>query len=534
MKKKSIKLALSAVTLGVLCLGYAGVKAYVANQEKKESEAEELEAEDVALFSASAETLESVDFFIDEKEVTFDYDSTDDLWTKRDEAAFPVNQDKLSEVAGAISGMNAERVLDDVENLVEYGLDSPQNTIFVKAGEDEITLRVGDYNEGVSQYYVTKDEDDSTVYLVAEALIEPFLGDLYDYAQGETFPSIQSANINSLEVSEKSNSYTVSQDEETSLWNVSADGKEEKADSAKATSLMSSFVALEYNDFVDYDCTDLEQYGLENSYAVITVDYTEEEETEAVEEDADVEDTVEEDDIVDGTADTEEGVETDTQETTEDTEDADADTEEDTEDAEDAEPVMVDKQLILYVGDQAEESTRYVRMEGSNEIYTISEELLSSVLGKTAEDFWDLSLGYTALEQTNHIEISYTDEDHTIDVSRETTEDEDGETQEEVTYLLDGDALDSETLFRTFYNKLTNMTAQRVLTEEYTPEADVEMVTKVTDLSGNVVEAHFYSYDTNFYAVVIDERVYLVNKVNVKDMFDAYESFLNGGEDTEE
>lgn len=506
MKKKSVRLLTSVVALGVLGAGYAGVRYYVKTEEKKESEAEEKEAEDISIFSAPAENLESVKFFVDEKEVTFDYDKEGDLWTRRDEAAFPVNQDKLSEAAGAVSSLNAERVLEDVENLAEYGLDSPQNTVTVDAGEENLTMRIGDYNEGVSQYYVACGDDDSTVYLVAGALVEPFLGDLYDYAQKEEFPAIDSSNISSVQVDMKENSYALKYKEEDSLWEVSANESVEKADSAKASGVTSSVSALEYFDFVDYQCTDLEKYGLKEPYATITVDYKEEEEAEETEKSED-----------------ETSAEENAEETSEETSSE--------EETEEAEPVMLDKQLVIYIGDQGEEETRYAALEGSDDIYTISEELLAPILDETAESFWDLSLGYKALNQAEKVDISYESENYTINVSRETSEDEDGETKEEITYLLDGKELDDTTTLNTFWNKLTNMSAQKILTESYVPETESEMTTKVTSVDGAVVEADFYSYDTNFYAVVIEDRVYLVNKVGIKDMFQAYENLVAGGEE---
>lgn len=487
MKKKSVRLLTSVVILGILGAGYAGVRYYVKNEEKEESEAEEKDAEDISIFSASTENMESVKFFVDEKEVTFDYDKESDLWTKRDEADFPVNQDKLSEAAGAVSNLNAERVLENVENLAEYGLDSPQNTVTVDAGEENLTIRIGDYNEGVSQYYVACDKDDDTVYLVAGALIEPFFGDLYDYAQKEDFPTIDSSNISSVSVDMKEKSYNLKYQEKDSLWEVSANETVEKADSARAAALTSSISALEYFDFVDYQCTDFEKYGLKKPYATVTVDYKEEEKSDSEEEKS--------------------------------------------EDAEEKEPIMLDNQLVLHIGDQGEEETRYVAIEGSDDIYTISEELLSPILDETPESFWDLSLGYKTLNQVEKIDISYGSENHIINVSRETLEDEDGESQEKTTYLLDEETLDDTILLNTFWNKLTNMSAQKILTEQYIPKAEAEMTTKVTSVDGTAMKADFYNYDTNFYAVLIEERTYLVNKVNIRDMFQAYEKFV--GEDDE-
>ena len=501
MKKKSVRLLVSVAVLGILGVGYAGVRYYVKNEEKKEEEAEEKEAEDISIFSAPAENLESVKFFVEEKEVTFDYDKEKDLWTRRGEKDFPVNQDKMSEAAGAISGLNAERVLENVENLAEYGLDSPQNTVTVDAGEENFTMRIGDYNEGVSQYYIACGEDDKTVYLVSGALVEPFLGGLYDYAKKEDFPAIESSNISSILVDGKENSYILKYQEEDSVWEISANGRVEKADSAKAAGVTSSISALEYFDFVDYQCTDLEKYGLKEPYATITVDYKEEEETEENE-----------------AADSSEGLEDDTSK------------EESTEEKEESEPIMVDRQLVLHIGDQGEEATRYAVIEGSDDIYTISEELLAPFLNETVESYWDLSLGYKVLNQVEKVEIVYENESHTINVSRETFESEDEETQEEMKYLLDGEKLDDTTELNTFWNKLTNMYAQKILTDKYIPETEAEMKTKVISADGTVMEAAFYSYDTNFYAVVIENNVYLVNKVNVKDMFEAYENLVAGEE----
>ena len=38
----------------------------------------------------------------------------------------------------------------------------------------------------------------------------------------------------------------------------------------------------------------------------------------------------------------------------------------------------------------------------------------------------------------------------------------------------------------------------------------------------------YYEYDTNFYAAVVEDKVYLVNKMNVKDLIDTFLTLTEG------
>ena len=98
-----------------------------------------------------------------------------------------------------------------------------------------------------------------------------------------------------------------------------------------------------------------------------------------------------------------------------------------------------------------------------------------------------------------------------------------------MTYKLNGSDLD-ETTFTTFYNKLINMTAQKRLTDKYEPDSDAELTATFTEEDGDTLEVAYYSYDTNYYAAVVGNKVYLVNKMNVKELFTAFES-VAGTED---
>ena len=485
MKNKTVKMILAVAVLAVCCGAYAGVKTYVSHQEQKESEAES--EENTSVFTASADDIKSLDFMVDDTETTFE--KKDDSWVKKDDTDFPVNQSTLDSAASSVTSVESDRVLEDVDDLAEYGLDSPANTIkIVTKSEDEdgddttTTLYVGDENSSTSQYYVRKD-DEKTVYLVDSSCVEPFTKTLYDYAQMEDFPAISSTDTITKISVDGDNSYELKKDADTSVWSVSANGEEDKADSATVSSLVSSFGSMAYNSMADYKCEDKSKYGLDKPYSTITVDYQEEAETS------------------DDNAETSDSETPDSAETTE----------------------MVDKQLTILVGNEADDSNRYVMVNDSNEVYTMSEETLSALTDKTEEDFWDMTVSYVSVNSLASLKVNYQGTDYKVNASRETSTDEDGNDTETVTYKLDGADLD-ETTFTTFYNKLINMAAQKRLTEKYDPDGDAELTVTFTEEDGDTLEVSYYSYDTNYYAAVVDNKVYLVNKMNIKELFTAFES----------
>ena len=650
MKKKSVNLITAVGVLVVLSGAYVGVKAYVAKQEAADTES--AEEENPEIISIASADVKSIKFVIDKKEVTFEKDG--DSWVKSDETAFPVDQDKIDTLVSSLNSIKAERTLENVEDASEYELDQPENTITVTTEDGETTvIQLGMENDSTSQEYIDLNKDYSTVYVVSNSTFSSFEGTLYDFAKSGVFPTVDSSTVSKISVDGKDSSYVVEKDE-NNFWNITGNGETEKADSAKATSLASTLSSVAYASFVNYNCAEdeLSQYGLDKPYAEITVDYQEEVEkestddkneaengaeevseasgdenqadenedsetdgsensdededsetdgSESLDEDVDVADTEDseavENENTDETADDnveaedtdvtesddEAGVETADTESAESSEDADEDSEPETE--------MVDRELVIQVGDQSSDGGRYVRVNDSNEIYTISEDSLDTFLGKTNADFWDLTVSYLSANNLDTLDVNYGGEDYIVNVSRETSEDEnvetsDNETEDEDTtdsassdvtdgndvegnaaddntssgdltdedtenaddssstasttsstsvtlsYTLNGKDLDSTT-FTTFYNKLINMTAQKRLTDEFKSNADPEMTVKFTDIDGNEMEVEYYSYDTNYYAAVVSKKVYLVNKMTVKELFQAFESVTGEKEENE-
>lgn len=527
MKNKTVKMVLAVVVLGVCCGAYAGVKTYVAHQEQKESE--EDSEESTTVFTASTDNIKSLDFMVDDTETTFEKD--DDSWVKKDETDFPVNQTTLDSAASAIASVDSNRVLEDVDDLSEYGLDSPSNTIKIVTKSDEedgdditTTLYVGDENSSTSQYYVRKDDDEKTVYLIDSSCVEPFTKSLNDYAQMDDFPAISNTDTITKISVDSDNSYELSKDEDTSTWSVKGSEDEEKADSATVSSLVSSFGSMAYSSLADYKCDDKSKYGLDKPYATITVDYQEE-----VADDAE-QDTESDESVNETTDETSEAEDTDGEEAEDETSE-NSDSASDDEDSSEEETKMADKQLTILVGNETDDSSRYVMVNDSNEVYTMSTDTLSALTDKSEEDFWDMTVSYVSLNSLGSLKVNYQGSDYKVNVSRETSTDDDGNDTETVTYKLNGSDLD-ETTFTTFYNKLINMTAQKRLTDKYEPDGDAELTAIFTEEDGDTQEVAYYSYDTNYYAAVVDNKVYLVNKMNVKELFTAFESVVGTEEDS--
>lgn len=529
MKKKSMNLITAVAVLVVLSGAYVGVKTYVAKQEEKENAEEEEEKTQV--FSISSEDVQSIKFVIDKKEVTFE--KNNDEWVKSDERDFPVDQDKLIEAIGSLNNVEADRVLDNVTDTTEYGLDDPTNTITItdKDGKETV-LHVGMENASTSQYYVENGEDESKIYVVADSVFQPFMKTLYDYAKAGTFPVIDSSTISNVTVDENDDSYTLTKDDNTGLWNIQDKDGAEKADSAKVSSLTSSIASIAYGSFVNYNCKDLSEYGLDKPYGTITINYQEEveEKSDSSEDgDASEENSTDEQDT------TEDKEDISATDSTEDKDDASAvdSTEEDTSvtDSSDTQTRMVNREMIIIVGDQSDDDGRYVMVNNSKEIYTISNDTLSVFLGKTKEDFWDMTVSYLSVNNLESLQAEYQGETHVIDVSRETSEDNSGDDSSTtstttLSYQLDGTELDDSTPFTTFYNKLINMTGQKRLTEKYENNNKSDFDVELEDVDGEKTKIDYYQYDTNFYAAVVGQKVYLVNKMTVKELIDSYKTLV--------
>lgn len=73
------------------------------------------------------------------------------------------------------------------------------------------------------------------------------------------------------------------------------------------------------------------------------------------------------------------------------------DASDDSSSSEDTKTTTVDKQLVIYVGDEASDGSRYVTVDNKH-IYTMSADTLSAVIDKAPSDLWLLIVNYLSVK----------------------------------------------------------------------------------------------------------------------------------------
>lgn len=190
------------------------------------------------------------------------------------------------------------------------------------------------------------------------------------------------------------------------LRDVSSDGSSDKetADTTAAGNVTSGLGNFAYDQFVNYNAEDLSQYGLDKPYATITVDYQEEvkddssDSTDSSEKDSTASESDSE--SVDSTDDkaSAENSSTDSSDST--------DASDDSSSSEDTKTTTVDKQLVIYVGDEASDGSRYVTVDNKH-IYTMSADTLSAVIDKAPSDLWSLIVNYLSVKNLDQLQVTY-------------------------------------------------------------------------------------------------------------------------------
>lgn len=103
-------------------------------------------------------------------ETTLSFEKKDDIWSLLDED-MGLDQDAMTDMVGTISSIQAQRKMEQPDELSGYGLDKPQYTIDLSNEEGlKITLHVGALASDGNYY--AKLEDKDTIYTINSTVVE--------------------------------------------------------------------------------------------------------------------------------------------------------------------------------------------------------------------------------------------------------------------------------------------------------------------------------------------------------------------------
>ena len=177
---RSKRLSVLLCVLVIFCALTLGVSKYEERKEKIKNSDEiilELNSEDVT-------------------ELSWEYGSEtfafhkDENWLYDEDEHFPVNEEKVDQLLENFQSFGASFIIEDAEDLSQYGLGDPLCTIHIGLEEENYEILLGNYSEMDEERYVSI--GDGNVYLVKDDPLDSFDIELSDMIQHDEIPEFDS------------------------------------------------------------------------------------------------------------------------------------------------------------------------------------------------------------------------------------------------------------------------------------------------------------------------------------------------------
>lgn len=183
MKKQKKQLIALCILLLICIVAWVGLTKWNKSQEQKKQE----EASKVVVTDISTEDVKAFSYQYNNE--TLSFVKEDDTWYYEADKSISLDQDTMETLAATAAKLTAEQEIKDYEDLSEYGLDTPSNTITLTTGDGTTTLLIGNKNDMLSQYYVKMDQSDS-IYLAGSAVYTTYQRGIADLTVTESTTEI--------------------------------------------------------------------------------------------------------------------------------------------------------------------------------------------------------------------------------------------------------------------------------------------------------------------------------------------------------
>lgn len=451
------------ILLGVLVVVCAG--AFLALH--AEEQQEEIETSGETVFEIDVDQVQELSWTCGDETFAF---HRDDTWLYDSDEAFPVDEEKITQLLEQFEAFNAAFVIRDVEDYSQYGLEEAECTIHITTEDQSYEILVGDYSTMDSQRYVST--GDGNVYLAVNDPMDYYdveLSDLIDNDEVPLFDEVTDLTFTGTE------DYSVYYQEDSTATYSSADvyftgtGSDTlPLDTDRVEDYLDAMTGLDLTNYVTYNVTEeqLQTYGLDDPELTVTMDYV----------------------------DSEDNADTFVLHVSRLPEERNA---EETEES-----------------DEEEEITAYVRVGESQIVYQITSQEYTSLMAASRSDLRHQQVFWAEFTDIAQIDISLEGEDYTI------TSEGSGESR---TYWYQEEELDVAEI----QSAVENLTAQEFTDEKATQQEEISLILHLDSENVPQVSLQFYRYDgSNCLAVVDGQPVCLVARSAVVDLMEAVRTIV--------
>lgn len=181
MKKQKKQLLALCILLLICIVAWVGLTKWNKSQEQKKKEEEE--ASKVTVTDVNTEDVNAFSYQYNNE--TLSFVKEDDTWYYEADKSISLDQDTMETLIATTAQLTAEQEIKDYEDLSEYGLETPSNTITLTTGDGTTTLLIGNKNDMLSQYYVKTNQSDS-IYLAGSAVYTTYQKGIADLTVTES------------------------------------------------------------------------------------------------------------------------------------------------------------------------------------------------------------------------------------------------------------------------------------------------------------------------------------------------------------
>ena len=483
--KRAKKLYILLGVLVAVCAITFGVSRYQTRQEEIKNSGE-------VILEVPTDSVESLSWDVGDRSFSFHKETTEgdtdseSIWIYDEDDVFPVDKTKINNLLSCFESLTAAFVIENPEDLGQYGLTDPSCTINFSDGETSYTVLLGDYSPMDSQRYVSI--GDGNVYLVSEDPMEEFDVELSKMLDDDDIPyleeegtttSIRFSGEIDYEIAYEADSDNTYRTDD--VYFTEQNGRQVPLDSTRVSDYLHEVSFVFPDEYVTYKATDedLAACGLDNPQLVIEADYnTEDEDGNTVSNSFTMSISRDPDELAKAQS-------SDAETTSED----EADTE-------------------------TEEITSYMRIGDSKIIYRLSGEDYETLMAAGYNDLRHTEVLPADFADIAQIDISLEGTDYTITSERDA---------EERTYFYEDEELDIADL----QSAMQTLTADSFTDEQPTEKEEIHLTLHL-DLEGEPsAEIGLYRYDGSYCLAVVDGTpMCLVQRSYVVDLIEAVNAIV--------